>query len=331
MRFMRRSMIFVAMVVPVSLLSITARATTPSPPVVQTAVAAPGPKGPLAGTMLSPGRGVPVVLMIPGSGPTDRDGNSPLGLKAATLRLLAEGLATRGITTVRIDKRGMYASAGAIPDANAVTIGDYATDVHSWIASIRPMTGARCVWVLGHSEGGLVALSAAQDSTDICGLILLATPGRPTDQTLAEQLRANPANAPVLDQALAAIANLKAGRHIDVSQFHPALQRLFHPAIQDFLISEFTIDPAKLLSTIHKPVLIVQGERDMQVSVADAHVLKQADPAAKSIMLPDTNHVLKPVTSADRRVNLATYANPDLPLVPAVVPAIADFVLSASR
>ncbi|GAN86660.1 alpha/beta hydrolase [Komagataeibacter intermedius] len=281
--------------------------------------------------MLSPDRDAPVVLMIPGSGPTDRDGNSPLGLKAATLKLLAEGLATHGIATVRVDKRGMYASAGAIPDANAVTIGDYAKDVHSWIMSIRHMTDARCVWVLGHSEGGLVALSAAQDSTAICGLILLATPGRPTDQTLAEQLRANPANAPVLDQALAAISDLKAGRHVDVSQFHPALQRLFHPAIQDFLISEFAIDPAKLISTIHKPVLIVQGERDMQVSVEDAHALKQADPAAKTVMLPDTNHVMKPVASADRRANLATYANPGLPLVPAVVPAIADFVLSVPR
>lgn len=99
---------------------------------VESDISAPGPSGPLKGTMLSPqGGAAPVVLMIPGSGPTDRDGNNNAGLKAASLKLLAEGLAAQGIATVRIDKRGMYASAAATPDANAVTIDDYAHDVHA--------------------------------------------------------------------------------------------------------------------------------------------------------------------------------------------------------
>ena len=66
-------------------------------------------------------------------------------------------MAARGIGTVRIDKRGMFASSMAVADGNAVTIDDYVTDVGSWIAVIRKQTGAPCVWVLGHSEGGLVA------------------------------------------------------------------------------------------------------------------------------------------------------------------------------
>ena len=91
----------------------------------ETAVEAPGPSGPLKGTMLSPstGRGA-VVLIIPGSGPTDRDGNSAGGVLAAPYRLLAEALAARGVTTVRIDKRGLAGSAGATPDGTAVTIDD---------------------------------------------------------------------------------------------------------------------------------------------------------------------------------------------------------------
>ncbi|NHN86934.1 alpha/beta fold hydrolase [Acetobacter musti] len=281
--------------------------------------------------MLYPGKDAPIVLMIPGSGPTDRDGNNTRGLKAATMKLLAEGLAARRVATVRIDKRGMYASAGAIPDANAVTIGDYATDVRSWIASIRRMTGTKCVWVLGHSEGGLVALSAAQKNTEICGLVLVAVPGRPTDQVLEEQLKSNPANAPILDQALTAISNLKAGQHVDASRLDPSLLRLFHPAIQNFLISEFSIDPAKLIGTLDKPVLIVQGERDVQVGVEDAQTLKGADLRAKLVLLPNTNHVLKYVSFIDRRANLSTYSDPSLPLAPGVVPAIADFILSSPQ
>jgi uncharacterized protein len=117
--------------------------------VVQSFVEAPNPSGPLKGTMLSAvNSDGPVVLIIPGSGPTDRDGNSPLGIKASTYRLLAEGLAKNGITSIRIDKRGMFGSAGAVPDANTVTIADYVTDVHSWVAVIQKRTGQRCVWLV---------------------------------------------------------------------------------------------------------------------------------------------------------------------------------------
>jgi hypothetical protein len=101
--------------------------------------------------------------------------------------------------------------------------------------------------------------------------------------------------------------------------------------VQGFLISVFSYDPAKLIAAVNKPVLILQGKRDMQVSVADAERLKQAAPAAKLVLLDDTNHVLKTVTSDDRRANAATYANPRLPLAPGVVDAVAGFVDSATK
>jgi uncharacterized protein len=312
------------------LLFTAAVAATPSAP-VQTFVEAPGPAGPLKGTMLSPASGgVPMILIIPGSGPTDRDGNNPLGVRASTYRLLADGLATRGIGTVRIDKRGMFASSAAVADANAVTIDDYVADVGSWTAVIRKQTGAPCVWVLGHSEGGLVALAAAQKVTDICGLVLIAAPGRPLGQLLREQLRTNPANAPILNQAMAAIDALEAGKRADVTGLHPGLMPLFAPQLQGFLISIFSYDPVKLIATVPKPVLIMQGKRDIQVSAADAERLKQAALKAELVLLPDTNHVLKTVSSADGQANAATYGNPSLPLAPGVVDAVVNFI-SASQ
>ena len=294
---------------------------------VETVVTAPGPLGPLKGTMLSPGSGAaPVVLIVPGSGPTDRDGNSPLGVRASTYRLLAQALAQRDIATVRIDKRGMFASAGAVHDANDVTIGDYAADVHAWVAAIRRTTGAPCVWVLGHSEGGLAALTAARTPAGLCGLVLVSTPGRRPGEVLREQLRANPANAPLLDAADAAIAALEAGRRVDAAGLDPALQPLFAPAVQRFLISLLGLDPARLLAAYSGPVEIVQGDGDLQVSVVDAQSLKAADPAATLRILPGVNHVLKAVGASDRGANFATYADPDLPLAPGVADAVADFV-----
>ncbi len=299
---------------------------------IQSYVEAPGPSGPLKGTMLAPASpGAPMMLIIPGSGPTDRDGNNPFGLKASTYKLLAEGLAARGIGTVRIDKRGMFASSRAVADANAVTIDDYVTDVGAWTASIRKQTGTPCVWLLGHSEGGLVALAAAQKVQDICGLVLISTAGRPLGEVLRMQLRANPANAPILDQAVSAIDTLEAGKRFDVTGMNPALLPLFAPQVQGFLISAFSYDPARLISAVSKPVLIVQGQRDIQVSVADAEWLKQAAPQAKLVLLPDTNHVLKTVTADDRRANGATYADPSLPLAPGVVDAVANFVAPAAK
>jgi uncharacterized protein len=201
-------------------------------------------------------RDAPVVLIIPGSGPTDRDGNSPLGIRASTYRLLADGLAEAGVTSVRIDKRGMFACAAAVADADAVTITDYAADVRSWIATIRARTGRRCVWLLGHSEGGLVAEVAAQYASDVCGLLLVAAPGRPLGQVLRAQLKANPANAPVLAEAIAAIDSLEAGRSVDVTGMHPALLALFRPSVQKFLINAFALDPAELLRGYPNPVLV---------------------------------------------------------------------------
>jgi uncharacterized protein len=298
---------------------------------IETAVEAPGPSGPLRGTMLAPASGAaPMMLIIPGSGPTDRDGNNRLGLKSSTYRLIAEALAARGIGTMRIDKRGMFGSSAAVVDANAVTIDDYASDVGSWTASIRKTTGAPFVCLLGHSEGGLVALAAAQKATDICGLILLATAGAPLGEVLRQQLRANPANAPVLDQAMAAIEALEGGKRADVSAMNPALLPLFAPQVQGFLINAFSYDPAKLIAAVEKSVLIVQGERDMQVGVADAERLKAAAPKAELVLLPQANHVLKAVDSDDRRANALTYSNPNLPLAPGVIDAIANFVAATA-
>jgi pimeloyl-ACP methyl ester carboxylesterase len=277
--------------------------------------------------MLPGAKGSAPVLIIPGSGPTDRDGNNPLGVRAASYRLLAEGLAARGIGSVRIDKRGMFGSRAAVADGNAVTVADYASDVHAWVKAIRAATGAPCVWLLGHSEGGLVALAAAAEAPEgVCGLMLVAAPGRKVGAALREQLRANPANAPLLDQALAAIEQLEAGQRVDTAALHPALMSLFAPPVQGFLISLLAQDPAALLARYRGPALVLHGRRDIQATVADAERLAAARPGVKLVMLEDVNHVLKRVATYDRAANAATYADPDLPLAPEVVEAVAGFV-----
>lgn len=294
---------------------------------VESFVTVPGPQGPLKGTMLAPATGPhrAVVVIIPGSGPTDRDGNSALGVRASTYRLLAEELADRGVTSIRIDKRGMFASAAAIPEANQVTIADYAVDAHAWAAEAKRLTGARCAWLLGHSEGSLVALAAAQDPKDICGLVLVAGAGRKLSDVLREQLRSNPANAPLLPEAMKAIDDLEAGRRVEVAGMNQALLPLFNPAVQNFVINAFSYDPATLVREFRGPVLVVQGATDLQVGMVDAQRLAGARPHVKLVTLEGVNHVLK-AAPVDRRANVATYTDPSLPLAPGVADEISSFI-----
>ena len=162
-------------------------------------------------------------------------------------------------------------------------------------------------------------------SSDL-GFILVSAPGRRVSDVLREQLKANPANAPLLGQALPAIDALEQGHRVDTTGMNPALMPLFRPAVQGFLISMFSHDPVQLISTIDKPVLVLQGQRDIQVGEQDARLLAKADPHASLVLLPNANHVLKTVTSDDRKENLATYGDPGLPLAPGVVEAISAFL-----
>jgi pimeloyl-ACP methyl ester carboxylesterase len=280
----------------------------------------------LAGSLVDAGKATPVVLIIPGSGPTDRDGNNPLGVTAAPYRMLAEALGKRGISSVRIDKRGMFGSKAAIADGNKVTIADYAADTHAWVASIRKETGAKCVWVLGHSEGALVALAAGQRPEGICGVISVAGMGRRLGAVMREQLRSNPANAPILEPALAAIDTLEAGKTVDAATLPAPLQGLFNPAVQPFIRDLMAQDPPKLAASLTVPLLIIQGDQDLQVIVQDANILAAAQPKAKLVVVPGVNHVLKVPSGAGREQNMAAYADPSLPIAPGVVDAVANFV-----
>lgn len=302
-----------------------------APAVAQTAEMTIGDgAGQLHGTLLAPAApatGAEPVLILAGSGPTDRDGNNPLGVRAAPYRLLAEALAGRGITTLRVDKRGIAASAAAMPSEADLRVQAYAEDARTWAAALRERTGARCIWLLGHSEGTLHALLAAERPEGICGLILVSPVGRKLGDILREQLQANPANAPILPDALRILGELEAGRTVPADAVPQVLMPLFRPSVQPFMISMLAADPAALAAAYRGPVLIVEGTIDLQTSVADAEHLAAARPGIQLRLIEGMNHVLK-TAPADRAGNMATYANPDLPLAPGVAEAVGDFILA---
>jgi pimeloyl-ACP methyl ester carboxylesterase len=286
----------------------------------------------LKGTLLLPGRaarGAEPVLMLAGSGATDRDGNN-IQVRARPYRLLADALAARGIATLRVDKRGIGGSAAAGHREEELRVRMFADDANAWAAELRRRTRARCVWLLGHSEGTMHALLAAQTSRDLCGLILLSPAGRRIGDVLRAQLRGNPANAPLLDEALHDLAELEAGRRVPGEGMNPALLPIFRPSVQPFMISLLAVDPPALARAWRGRILIVNGSNDLQTPLADARALAGVRPGIVLRVIENMNHVLK-LAPADFNGNYATYGNPDLPLAPGLVDAVAGFILAGQR
>ncbi len=280
----------------------------------------------LAGTLALPARAagkVPVVLIVAGSGPTDRNGDNPLGDRAGTYRKLAWALAERGIASLRYDKRGLGASPFAGTDMASVTFGDYTRDVVAGARTLAADPRFSRVVLVGHSEGALLVERAANEGAPVAGVVMMAGMGRPFMTVLREQLtrQLDSAQLAAFDRVLPAY--LGNGPMPEVPR---DLAPILNPAVRRFLRTESALDPAAEARRLQVPLLVLQGSTDIQVSVADAEALKAAQPRAELRILPDANHVFVHIATTDRAAQAATYMDPSLPLVPELVPLVAAFV-----
>lgn len=275
--------------------------------------------GNIAGTLLLPAQlPAPVALIVPGSGPIDRNGNSP-DLQTNCYRLLAVALAQAGFASVRYDKRGVGASAAAAPSIAALRFDTYVDDVLAWMNELSSDKRFSHRVIAGHSEGSLIGMIVAQQ-VPLDAFVSLEGAGRPAAVVLREQVQRNVPPA-LAAQADTIIARLSAGQAAP----HPpqALASVFGEPLQPYLISWFKYNPAVEIAKVRIPVTIVQGTADIQVTMADASALKEARPSARLIVVEGMNHVLKhaPDTSTMQTI-IEGYRNVLLPADPHAVDAI---------
>ncbi|GAA4333996.1 alpha/beta hydrolase [Flaviaesturariibacter amylovorans] len=279
--------------------------------------------GTLHGSLLLPegAKGpVPVALIIAGSGPTDRDGNTPMVAgKNNSLLYLAQGLAANGIASLRFDKRGIAASKDAMKTESELRFETYIADARGWMTLLQTDPRFSGVYVIGHSEGALIGLNIAPAAK---GYVSLAGAGLPADLIIRKQLENQP---PVVqDLVFPVLDSLKAGK--EVPDVHPQLASLFRPSVQPYMISWFRHDPRTLIAALSVPVLIIQGGNDLQVDEENGTALKAAQPKARLELIPQMNHVLKLVASDDPQENVKAYSNPKLPVAPKVIETIVGFI-----
>lgn len=263
------------------------------------------------------------VLIIAGSGPTDRNGNSSVtGIATNTYKMLADSLAAHGYASLRYDKRGIAASVAAGADESQLTFDAYIDDAAAWAEWLAADERFDRVVLAGHSEGGLIALVAAKRSDKVVAVVTLAGVGESIDATLRRQLSTQP--EPYRTECMRIIDELKAGR--TVSDPMPELAALFRPSVQPFLISQMRYEPATEARTLTQPLLVVQGTTDIQINLNDAIKLSTVNPRTRLAIVSEMNHVLKPCASLDQQSQMMTYINDTLPLAPTLVATIVDFL-----
>ena len=283
--------------------------------------------GMLKGTLTQPAAPAEdAALIIAGSGPTDRDGNSAsLPRKNDCLKMLAAGLAGAGIASLRFDKRGVGASAPT-PE-RALRLETLVEDGYDWLERLADLGPYRRISIIGHSEGALIGALVARRAP-VAGFVSLEGAGMTAQDTLLRQLRAQLAG-PLLEAVEDIVGRLAAGRRVDplpqAVASEPAVVAMFRPSVQPYLISWFRYDPAAVLAHLDMPVLVVQGQYDLQVGIEDADRLAAANPRARRLLVDGMNHVLKEVP-ADRAANIAAYSRPDLALAPSLIPALVGFL-----
>jgi len=278
--------------------------------------------GNIEGTLLSPSseQQVPVVLFIAGSGPTDRDGNNPM-MENNSLKMLARELAASGIASLRFDKRGIGKSASSAVDESALRFEIMINDAEAWIDMLSKDKRFSEIVVLGHSEGSTIGMIASKKN-EVGKYISLAGPGARASEKIKEQLSEQ---APFLmDQAVPILDSLANGD--TVKEVPVMLMSIARPSVQPYIISWFKFDPQVEIAKLDKPILIIQGTTDLQVSVTDAEMLMKANPRAQLEILENMNHVLKEVGD-DKTRNIQTYSEPELPLKKGLVKVLLDFII----
>ncbi|MAN58219.1 MAG: alpha/beta hydrolase [Flavobacteriaceae bacterium] len=275
----------------------------------------------LEGTLLMPADSPnpPLVILIAGSGPTDRDGNQNM-MKNNSLKFLAEGLAERGIASFRYDKRIVKMIKNGQVNEKGIRFDDFIEDAVLVVEKMRVDDRFGKLYVLGHSQGSLVGMIAARNRAD--GFISIAGAGQEIDDVIVDQLAKQ---APGLtENARQSFDDLRVN---GVAQnFSPGLASIFRPDIQPFIFSWMQYNPQVEIAKLEIPVLILNGTKDLQVQISEAQALQEAKPDATFVIIEDMNHVFKEISGNDLE-NSKSYNQPMLPIKKELIEITADFIL----
>ena len=272
------------------------------------------------GTLLMPetSEKPPLVIIIAGSGPTDRNGNQNM-MKNNSLKFLAEALYENGIASFRYDKRIIKIMKMGAIDEKKIKFDDFIDDAITVTDHFKKDDRFANIYIIGHSQGSLVGVIAAQNRAD--GFISIAGAGQEIDDVIVDQLAKQ---APgLVDNARQSFDDLRVNG--TAQNYSPGLASIFRPDIQPFIYSWMQYNPQEELSKLNIPVLIINGDKDLQVQVSEAVALHKAKPGATYKIIPSMNHVLKKIEGNDLE-NGKSYNQYNLPISEELITVITQFI-----
>ncbi len=276
----------------------------------------------LSGTLTMPAHAnskIPLVIIIAGSGPTDRNCNGQ-GFKSDAYKKMATQLALNGIATYRYDKRGIGKSAVENFKEEDINFEVMIDDAKAIITHFEKDTRFSKMTIAGHSEGSLVGMMAVTENQKY---ISIAGSGFPISVILKEQLKDK--LGPMKNVVYAKIDSLQQGKN--VANDLMGLESLFRPSVQPFLKTWMALNPAKEIKKLKCPILIVNGTHDLQVSEKNALALNKANSNSKLVLVPNMNHLLTEIESEKAEDNYASYQNPTLPISKKMMDEVILFIL----
>lgn len=277
----------------------------------------------LNGTLFMPEKQTPkpnLIILIAGSGPTDRYGNQP-SMQNNSLKLLAEALAQKGNAVFSYDKRIFAQMKAGNLDEKTLRFDDFIQDAQTVIDYFKSQNKYAKIIIAGHSEGSLIGMVAANKHAD--AFISLAGAGRAIDEILTYQIEKQ---APMLkEEVREKLDILKKGETFELK--NQMLASIFRESVQPYMISWIKYSPTNEISKLTIPVLIINGTEDIQVEVSEAETLQRARPEARLEIIPFMNHIFKEI-KGDVLENQASYSNPNVPVMPELIQIVNQFINS---
>ncbi|AXT19434.1 alpha/beta hydrolase [Flavobacteriaceae bacterium AU392] len=259
-----------------------------------------------------------LVIIIAGSGPTDRNGNQNFA-KNNSLKKLAQGLSNSGIATFRYDKRVVKQIKKRNVDPN-ILFDDFVTDAISVLKYFKTENKYNKIYIAGHSQGSLIGMLSAKEGAD--GYISIAGAGNTIDMIILDQISSS---APVFTKDSKRIFSiLKEGKTTD--DYPPPLASIFNKDIQLFMANWMQYNPQEEIKKLNMPILIINGTKDLQVPIEEANLLKNANPDSEFLIIENMNHVLVPIKGNDNLENSKSYNEPLRALSPELIEGIIKFV-----
>lgn len=276
----------------------------------------------IKGTLFSvekPKKKPTLVILIAGSGPTDRNGNTKGTGENNSLKYLAEGLTNEKTSVFSYDKRIFQQMKDPNLDEKTLRFDDLIIDAGAVFTYFKSQNKYGKIYFAGHSEGSLVGMIAAREQK-ADGFISLAGGGRPINEVLLEQIEQRATI--ILEESKTVLDSLKKGKTVEIK--NPMLNVLFRESVQPYMISWIKLKPQEEIKKLNVPILIINGTKDMQIGENEARILHNANPNSELVIIENMNHVFKDIKTEEE--NIKSYSDPSFPVIPILIETITKFI-----